>query len=782
MLFYDAGFFRAVYAPDFIAFDVFFDRVTNILRGSPLENGITFMPFANLLYALVGRMVPQALQTEQAALPDGEAWSGLRDRQELLMPVIVCMVLIVIVCAISMFAFKKKGNRTLFVFFALCSAPVWIGLMGMSTTVMLLPFALMFVVCSRSENALHQKIGSVLLAIACACNLFFLLLLPLGIGKLKKNLGTFLATFLGATALGILLTNANGWGVWQGMTVLLLRQGIGLVILKIAVLILAVFAMMRTAWGGRLLLGVCALIFVQGEFLFSVPLLILPLAALMDEPQRMSGQSRVQWLLLLAAFFLLPVSALLQPGWVEAVNAIGMGVVLVVLGISIVNAVRNKGQDVQAQITLKQARAASVYEKIFVCAVAVFLLAWLCIALVMGNENFGIIYGRKLATFSDFFDTTSGMMRDSISSYAARSIYPPLANFILYAFSLLVPPEIRQQILASDNLALRARQETYAMGCFIIFILMALLLLTLVLYQSKKGNVTLKFTFVLCVMLSVPFLYLYERGNILIYAVLLTTIFVCWKDSEKRVLREVAVIALAIASAIKLYPAIFFLLYLQEKRYKEMLKFFVYAAILIFIPAMLMGGGNVIQRIFDNMNVATGTVFDEVIIHRINFDMVLPNVAHYMQAGRVPEAVLAGWGILKYILLFGGIFASFFLKETWKKTLIFTAIIVGFPSISFAYAGVFYAFPMLLFLNHERKISGMRMACFLLMLVMFIGIPQVVPDAMAYVKYFALRVSLTTALQSVANLALAVMLTVQGIVGLCDRMRQTKKAKPEHIS
>ncbi|MFR1477072.1 MAG: glycosyltransferase 87 family protein [Hydrogeniiclostridium mannosilyticum] len=83
-----------------------------------------------------------------------------------------------------------------------------------------------------------------------------------------------------------------------------------------------------------------------------------------------------------------------------------------------------------------------------------------------------------------------------------------------------------------------------------------------------KGTTSEKVLFSCSVLFSGPMFFLLERGNILIAVFAFSLVFLALYDSEKFSHRLIAYICLAVAAAIKLYPAVLGFLVLY-KRYKE---------------------------------------------------------------------------------------------------------------------------------------------------------------------------------------------------------------------
>lgn len=73
--------------------------------------------------------------------------------------------------------------------------------------------------------------------------------------------------------------------------------------------------------------------------------------------------------------------------------------------------------------------------------------------------------------------------------------------------------------------------------------------------------------------------------------VLILLMYACaWMDSEKKAEKEAALILIAFAAGLKLYPAIWGVFYLAEKRYKEAIRLIIYGILLFFLPFIFFQG------------------------------------------------------------------------------------------------------------------------------------------------------------------------------------------------
>ena len=111
---------------------------------------------------------------------------------------------------------------------------------------------------------------------------------------------------------------------------------------------------------------------------------------------------------------------------------------------------------------------------------------------------------------------------------------------------------------------------------------------------------------------SYPFWLAIERGNMSLLVLILLMYAMALKDSTKIWERETALLLFAMAAALKLYPAVFGLLYLISKRYKEAVRLVIYGALLFthqlygvlffFLPFVFFQGVHGFQIFLHNIN------------------------------------------------------------------------------------------------------------------------------------------------------------------------------------
>ena len=205
------------------------------------------------------------------------------------------------------------------------------------------------------------------------------------------------------------------------------------------------------------------------------------------------------------------------------------------------------------------------------------------------------LLGKGLYTdhFMDFLNS----VRDNCqaNAYSSRcSIYPPLAVLFFRFIGLFIDNDTISSVF---KLRKYSYYDQRIVLIFIIFIILCLFLinrlLSAKLYDRNARIRTNLLVFVL--MFSYPVIYSLDRGNIVILCVVTSMFFVFFRDSESKVVRELAYISLAISAALKLYPAVFGLLLIRDKKFKDAARLILYGIAFVVVPMLLVHLGDIIM-------------------------------------------------------------------------------------------------------------------------------------------------------------------------------------------
>ena len=141
------------------------------------------------------------------------------------------------------------------------------------------------------------------------------------------------------------------------------------------------------------------------------------------------------------------------------------------------------------------------------------------------------------------------------------TLYPPLANLFfmpcfywcLLRYLITGPMTLRRQLPCAAQKLIYA-QHSRAFLLYVFFVVLAVLLLA-VLLRDVMQNAQWARASTFFALFSFGVLNAVDRGNIILLAAGLSLFFVMYHRSKRAWVRELALVALAVAAGLKIYPA-----------------------------------------------------------------------------------------------------------------------------------------------------------------------------------------------------------------------------------
>ena len=187
--------------------------------------------------------------------------------------------------------------------------------------------------------------------------------------------------------------------------------------------------------------------------------------------------------------------------------------------------------------------------------------------------------------FADFYRHIGyGSDLSRVYETSPDACFPPLSYLFFHFLYLLNPVQAE----AVDWRAFR--DAPYGRLSYLFCMMLLVLLFS---YAAHRvAGMTEKTGLLLSILLlsSAPFFTAIERGNPVFLTMILLLYALWWKESDNRYLREAALVLIAIAAGFKILPALYGLLYVREKRWKEAGRLLLYGILLFFVPFLLTGG------------------------------------------------------------------------------------------------------------------------------------------------------------------------------------------------
>lgn len=320
----------------------------------------------------------------------------------------------------------------------------------------------------------------------------------------------------------------------------------------------------------------------------------------------------------------------------------------------------------------------------------------LCFFLLM---NF-ITQGATATTilFTDVNDNYMDFFHSLIDAASANPyidrhvIYPPLCYTLYEIFGRMIPADY----YLSGSFYIRSTLEgMLSFGCYLFLSLGALCFFTI--QYSRKLQVY-NLWLIGALMVSAPIVFTVQRGNFIMLTVACLLAFLCYKDDPSCVKRHLSFLMLAIAANIKIYPAIFGLLLVSEKRWRDCFFCIVYGVALFCLPMLHFGGLSNIPVLIKNIMATTGN-FSVRLGTRVDLDCLLS----FLSAKGVLSdllSLLQGntllWGTGLLLLCYAC------MDATWKRIMCLTLICTFVPGFSYMY-NLLYLIPLLLVALQQRN-------------------------------------------------------------------------------
>lgn len=315
--------------------------------------------------------------------------------------------------------------------------------------------------------------------------------------------------------------------------------------------------------------------------------------------------------------------------------------------------------------------------------------------------------------FMDFFNPLyQSVPRLSVYSNIAV-IYPPFA-FSLFTFLASFIPS---SAWADAPLIMRGHPQAVAVFLAYMLVTVGVFLWEVLCY--KKGLLWERILFVVIVLCSAPFLFQFDRANLIFVVLLFLMGFVFLKDSPKSWQLQAALLCLAAAANIKFYPAVFGLLLLREKRWDDILRVTLYSLTLFIAPFFLYGGLGRLTDLYSNLKAGVS----HTNTFGFGFFVDLHNtlrLLYYLAFGAEKEALFKVYSYLGWFFLLWGGAATLFVKARWKAVALVSCLMILIPGISYFYTLIFLLIPGMLFLDdnaEKTKKDYLYLILFLLMLV-----------------------------------------------------------------
>ncbi len=430
---------------------------------------------------------------------------------------------------------------------------------------------------------------------------------------------------------------------------------------------------------------------------------------------------------------------------------------------------RQKGKELLVKQPFK-----TVYYGLFILFVLIFTFA---VLFTHGAAFKCIVFNDNSDTFMDHFNS---VVYNENDPYELHVIYPPLAC-LCYKFCNRIIPRDDYYSIVTDP-AIKAQPRNIRIGQsfqfqFIIYMLVTALLFLIALDLMKKGSKRERGLFLLTVIASAPLFFMLDRGNNMLIPLAFSMFFITYYDSENKILREFALFSLAIAVGFKIYPALFAVVLISEKRWKEFFRTVIYCIATTILPFFIFYKGVASLKLMVQSIIGFGEKRSDIMNMESQLDFkrsfafllktifavlhIPPSEALFECLGSIYRSsitILAGIGALVS-------------KKRWKQTMCCCAILYGWPGSCTNYLLSFFIISIILFLDEEKDRNVLNWLY--LIGLLFTQVPLVIRRDQATLSRFW-----PTKVSSCAVSFLCCLVVFQMLVGF---FKWNKKRREKHV-
>ena len=276
--------------------------------------------------------------------------------------------------------------------------------------------------------------------------------------------------------------------------------------------------------------------------------------------------------------------------------------------------------------------------------------------------------------------------------YKIAETNSPFSMLIFYLLAQFLPPKL----IYGDSFIYKLsilRNQTFMYLYLILVMMIIFLIYKMARYVLRNNGLNFRdeiISFLLVV--SFPAIYCIEKGNFSAISLLLSLVFILFRNSEKKLFRELSLVALAVSAATTPYTLIyaFFLIDIKDnKTFISFAKTIGYFIVLFITPAFFTGFGNALTYAKAFLNISADAY--------ISTNMSIVNILHFLGISNV--AVVSAIFLLTEI---AAIIAIIVLPSVWQKSVAATYIMLNIFSVSDPVVAIF-AFIPLIFLLAEKK-------------------------------------------------------------------------------
>lgn len=374
-------------------------------------------------------------------------------------------------------------------------------------------------------------------------------------------------------------------------------------------------------------------------------------------------------------------------------------------------------------------------------------LSWgISVVVTKGQTLYSLIHPYDYDQFMDFFNS----IQYGKTPYEKGVIYPPLANLIYAVLGHIIP---------SNRLISTVDVRNTQMGGVVFFLYTLVVMYFLVCFMQSIKYVFPKkvqnVMFDIGILMSTPFIFSYERGNIVLLCLVFCLGYYHFRSSGKI---RTSFVSLSFAIGLKIYPAVYGLM--ELKKGKKRILYLVILSIAVFMLPFAFFSKGSIGLMINNIQKTSAEFQMNGVGSRHDLENMM-SIIHYAFGIDISQVITL---IVRYGFVLLGILVVLLDKKMneWKQYCIASSIMILYPSFSYTYTLIFMLIPLMAFMKEK---TFERLDYVYLVLFLFIFVPYIVssrrdileiPNAHYYLTYACLA-------ETIALIALYILIIVDSL-------------------
>ncbi len=278
--------------------------------------------------------------------------------------------------------------------------------------------------------------------------------------------------------------------------------------------------------------------------------------------------------------------------------------------------------------------------------------------------------------FNDFYNIFHAT--ENLDPYAVPlSVYFPFTFFVVYPLTFL---------------------KAGAAFILTLIIFTSFLLWYLMRYVPANNALEKYFYIFVFTLMSYPVLFNIDRGNFEIYLFVFMILFVFFFQKEQYF---VSVIFLSLAISMKMYPGVFIVLFLFEKKYRYVFYAAILTVLLTICSASLLNGG-LLQSfvgLSDNLLYFNKTYLSGNLglQHNSSLYGLIRLIGKHSE---IVQHYIKYYSLIAIVIfVFIALYVIKYHEELWKKVSLLVFAMILLPQVSFDYKLIHLYLPLMLFIN-----------------------------------------------------------------------------------